>query len=117
MWAKLAPESQAFILRELERLDANSIHLGGKSVSLNQKPGLADLDDPPGYMRDCAALLLHFKRACEAAGIEGAMPSAMPSPPASTPAVMRVTCGYCTTAYLAVPGQPNCPNCGAPPQG
>jgi hypothetical protein len=68
-WNSLPKFAQERILRDMERLDMRALRWKGHIVSIRQRPGLSDLDDPVAYIKDCADLLHFFIEAAKKAGL------------------------------------------------
>ncbi len=130
-WSKLPESLRTRILADMERLDVRMLVSYTDDITLNQRPGLGELDDPISYMEDCARLLAEIKNELAKGDRD---PSTVPSvqirgaveingvriePNVVTgnlEAHARLTCQFCSSMYLLTPANNNCPNCGAPPR-
>jgi hypothetical protein len=131
-WSKLPETLQARILADMERLDIRAIRSFSEDVSLNQRPALPELEDPIGYMEDCAGLMAAIKSAIAEGDRD---PAAEPrvrfrgpveingvridpgAVPGSAGAHERFTCKFCSSVFLLAAASHKCPNCGAPSRG
>ncbi|MBI2898266.1 MAG: hypothetical protein HYY06_32250 [Deltaproteobacteria bacterium] len=116
----------------MERLDLRTVRSYGESVSLGQKPALPALEDPIGYMEDCARLMAGIKNAiAQGDGDPAAEPRVRVRGPVEINGVRidpstaqgtavayeRFTCAFCSSAFLLTPASQMCPNCGAAARG
>lgn len=117
-WSRLPEALQTRILADMERLDIRTIRSHSDDVSLNQRPGLSELDDPIGYMEDCARLLAALKDAIGKGAPAGAAePGVEMGRGVASGHYERMTCAFCSSVFLFTIGHQTCPNCGAAPRG
>lgn len=114
VWEAIPEPLQETILAEMAALDARRVDARGNAITLNQRPGLNELDDPVAYMRRCAAFLVALRDGLPSAPIGASASSDTTAVPPV--AHVRISCAYCSSKFLQTPSHQNCPNCGAAPQ-